>query len=183
MLFAGRKKVSYFRTKIGRPSFLFSSHSSLLLLNFAIFNFAEMITKFNQEFYARIKAKKNEPFSCIGQHKLRVVENEKETAKKCFSTPILDEGRVASPTLSVEEIPPCHKRRKMNDKGKEKIGGSIWANVETAQARANEVVTLDDLKEISNVPSHEMANCHIHKLVRVIFFVFCLSLFFLENIN
>ena len=119
-----------------------------------------------------IKAKKNEPFSSIGQRRLRVVEKEKETAEKGLSTPILDEGRVASPTLSVEEIPPCHKRHKTSNKGKEKIGGSIWADAETAQARANEVVTPDDLKEISNVPSHEMANCHIHKFIQVIYFVF-----------
>ena len=37
-----------------------------------------MTTKFNQEFYARIKAKENEPLSSIGQHRLRVVKKEKE---------------------------------------------------------------------------------------------------------
>ena len=37
-----------------------------------------MTTKFNWEFYARVKEKKNEPLSNIGQHRLKVVKKEKE---------------------------------------------------------------------------------------------------------
>ena len=37
-----------------------------------------MTTKFNQEMYARMKAKKNEPLSNIGQRRLKVVEKDKE---------------------------------------------------------------------------------------------------------
>ena len=46
-----------------------------------------MTTKFN-EFYARIKVKKSEPLSSIGQWRLRVVEkeNEKEVTEKGLST-------------------------------------------------------------------------------------------------
>ena len=133
-----------------------------------------MTTKFNQEFYARIKAKKNESLSSIGQCRLRVVEKEKEKemTEKGSSTPALNEGRVVSLALFVEEITPHHKKRKMSKKGKEKVGASVWANVKMAFARANEIVTHNELKEISSVPSHEMVNHHVHKLVQVTFFHF-----------
>ncbi|KAK9997387.1 hypothetical protein SO802_022073 [Lithocarpus litseifolius] len=89
----------------------------------------EMTTKFNQEFYTRIKGKKNEPLLSLGQHRLRLTnrerEREKEAMEKGSSTPVLDEGRVASPALSVEEISPRHKKHKTSDKGKGKIGASI----------------------------------------------------------
>ena len=89
-----------------------------------------MTIKFNQEFYAWIKAKKNEPVSSIGQHKLRLTdkEKEKETTKKGLSAPALDEDQVASSALSVDEISPCHKKRKK--KGKEKVGANVWADAE-----------------------------------------------------
>ena len=92
-----------------------------------LFFFVKMKTKFNQEFYARIKAKKNEPLSSIGQRSLRFVENEKEkeATEKSLSTPALDEGRVASSALSVEEITPHAKKRKTGDKGKGKVGASV----------------------------------------------------------
>ena len=55
-----------------------------------------MTTKFNKEMYAKIKTKKNEPFSTIGQRKLRITdkEKEKETVERVSSTPAsdLDEG-------------------------------------------------------------------------------------------
>ena len=89
-----------------------------------------MTIKFNQEFYAWIKAKKNEPLSSIGQHKLRLTdkEKEKETTKKGLSAPALDEDQVASSALSVDEISPRHKKRKK--KGKEKVGANVWADAE-----------------------------------------------------
>lgn len=63
-----------------------------------------MTTKFNQEFYARIKAKKNESLSSIGQRRLMVVEKEKEKE------------------VTKKEIAPCTKKRKTGDEGKEKVG-------------------------------------------------------------
>jgi len=50
-----------------------------------------MTTKFNQELYAKIKAKKNEPLSSISMRRLRVVEKEKEkeVVEKGLSTPTL----------------------------------------------------------------------------------------------
>ena len=45
------------------------------------------------------------------------------------------------------------------------MGANFWADARTVVSRANKVVTLEDLKEIAVVPSHEMVNCHVHKLV------------------
>ena len=97
----------------------------------------------------------------------------------------MNEGWVASPALSVEEITPRHKKRKTSEKGKEKVGASLWADVETALAQANEIVTSKELKEIYGVPSHEMVNRHVHKLVQVTFHRFhsplVLSFFFFNT--
>ena len=102
---------------------------------------------------------------------MRVVE--KEVTKKGSSTSVLDEGWVASPTVSIEELTPRVKKRKTGDKGKEKVGASVLADAGTALARANEVVTPKEMKEIWGMPSHEMVSRHVHKLVQVIFFHFC----------
>ena len=87
-----------------------------------------MTSKFNKDMYAKIKGKKNEPLSNIGQRKLRIVdkekEKEKEVAERGSSTPTLDEGRTASPAISIEEV-PTPKKRKTGDKGKEKVGSSV----------------------------------------------------------
>ena len=127
----------------------------------------EMMTKFNQELYAWIKAKKNEPFSSIGQRRVRVVEKEKEkeVIEKGSSTPVPEEGWAASPSVSIEEITPHAKKHKTGDKGKEKVGASVWADARANLAQTNEVVTLEEMKEISGVPSHEMVSRHVHKLV------------------
>ena len=77
-----------------------------------------MTTKFNQEMYACIKAKKNESLSSIGQQKVRVVE--KGVVEKGLATPILEEGRATSPAVSIEEVTPCPKKRRMGTKGKRK---------------------------------------------------------------
>ena len=68
-----------------------------------------MTTKFNKNMYAKIKGKKNEPLSNIGQRKLRIVdkgkEKEKETAERGSSTPTLDEGQTTSLAISIGEVP------------------------------------------------------------------------------
>ena len=87
-----------------------------------------MTTKFNKDMYAKIKGKKNEPLSSIGQKTLRITdkekEKEKEVAERGSSTPTLDEGRTASLAISIEEV-LAPKRRKTGDKGKEKVGSSV----------------------------------------------------------
>ena len=56
------------------------------------------------------------------------------------------------------------KKQKTGNKGKEKMGSSVWADAETAMDYANELLTLGEMKEISSVPSHEMVSRHVHKL-------------------
>jgi len=130
-----------------------------------------MTTKFNKEMYAKIKGKKNEPLSNIGQSRLRIVdkekEKEKETVEKGSSTPALDldEGQVVSPGVLVEEVIRLSKKQKTGDRGKEKMGSSVWADARATMDRANELLTPEEMKEISKVPSHEMVSRHVHKLV------------------
>ena len=94
-----------------------------------------MTSKFNKDMYTKIKAKKNEPLSSIGQKTLRITdkerEREKEMAERGSSTPTLDEGRIATPAISLEEV-PASKKWKIEPKGKEKVGSNIWANAEAA---------------------------------------------------
>ena len=139
-----------------------------------------MTSKFNKDMYAKIKGKKNDPLSSIGQKTLRITnkEKKKETAKRSSSTPTLNEGWTASPAISIEEVPPPPKRWKIGYKGKEKMGFSVWTGAEAAMAKANELLTPEEMREISLVPSHEMVNQHIHKLIQVIFLLSCLPLFF-----
>lgn len=131
-----------------------------------------MTSKFNKDLYAKIRGKKNEPLSSIGQKTLKFTdrekekEKEKETVERGSSTPTQDEARTASPAVSIEEV-LGPKRRKTSHKGKEKVGFSIWDDAEAAVARANDFLTLEERKEISLVPSHEMVNQHVHKLVQV----------------
>ena len=145
-----------------------------------------MTTKFNKEMYKKIKEKKNEPLSNIGQRRLRIMdkekEREKETVERGLSTPALDleEGQAASPGISIEEVARPLKKQKVTNKGKEKIGSSVWSDAEMAMDRANELLTLGEMKEISSVPSHEMVSRHVHKLVQVILQIFVLFFFVLK---
>ena len=91
-----------------------------------------MTSKFNKEMYKKIKEKKNEPLSSIGQKKLRFTDKEKEKEKekemveRGSSTPILElDGQEASPGISVEEVARPLKRLKVGGKGKEKVGFSV----------------------------------------------------------
>ena len=104
---------------------VFSSFRLLFLILTLFFLSTEMTTKFNQELYAKIKTKKNKPLSSISMRRLRVMEKkkEKEVTEKGLSTPTMDEGRAASPSVSIEEVIPRTKKRKTGDKGKEKVGG------------------------------------------------------------
>ncbi|KAL0016566.1 hypothetical protein SO802_003635 [Lithocarpus litseifolius] len=81
-----------------------------------------MTAKFNQELYAKIKQKKNEPLSSVGQRRLRVVEKEKdkEVAEKGSSTPALDKGRATSLGVSIKEVTPLGKKHKTGGKGRRK---------------------------------------------------------------
>ena len=69
-----------------------------------------MASKFNKDMYKKIKEKKNEPLSNIGQRKLRFTnkekEREKEVVERGLSTPALDleERQATSPSVSIEEV-------------------------------------------------------------------------------
>ena len=144
------------------------------------------MSKFNKEMYKKIREKKNEPLSSIGQRKQRFTdkekekerekekEKEKEIVKRGSSTPVLEleEGQAASPGVSIEEVARPLKKQKVGIKGKEKVGSSVWSNAEAAMDYANELLTPGEMKEISSIPSHEMVSCHVHKLVLVILLIF-----------
>ena len=126
-----------------------------------------MATKFSKEMYAKIKGKKNEPLSNIGRRRLRITdkEKEKETMERGSSTPTLDESQAVSPGISIEEVIPPSKKWKMGSKGKEKMGSNVWADAEVAMDRVNELLTHEEMRDISNMPSHEILSRHVHKLV------------------
>jgi len=67
---------------------------------------------------------------------VRVVkkEKEKEVTKKGSSTPTLEAGQAASLVVSIEEIIPPLKKCQMRDKGKDKMGASVWVDTGTALA-------------------------------------------------
>ena len=88
-----------------------------LLLFYFIFNVlfffsAEMTTKFNQDMYAKMRAKKNKPLFALGKRVVRVMDHGSPAIP---ATIVIRPMRVAFPTTSVEEIMP-----RMADKGKEK---------------------------------------------------------------
>ena len=56
----------------------------------------------------------------------------------------------------------------MVNKGKEKADSrstSVWDDAGLVMARAHEVVTTEELKVFSGMPSNEVVGRHIHKLV------------------
>ena len=83
--------------------------------------------------------------------------------------PSTEMTRITSPATSVEEIPtPTSKRPRLEGKGKEKAvsrASSIWDDAELTVERAHEVVTAEDLKVFSGVPSNEVVARHVHRLV------------------
>lgn len=110
-----------------------------------------------------MKAKKNEPLPSIGQKRPRVAK--KEVAETTSSVLVHPETKVASPTVSLEEITPHQKKTHSGDQGKNKVYASIWEDVAAALRRAHNVITLAELKGLSRVSSRELVNRHIHMLV------------------
>ena len=45
------------------------------------------------------------------------------------------------------------------------MGSNVWADAEVAMDRVNELLTHEEMRDISNMPSHEMVSRHVHKLV------------------
>ena len=86
--------------------------SSFFILYISPFCHAEMTTKFNQEMYARMKAKKNKPFSSLGKKVVQVVE---KGTPVTLATYVVKATKTASPT-------PHPKRQRTLAKGKKKVG-------------------------------------------------------------
>ena len=124
-----------------------------------------MPTKFNQDIYAKIRSKKNEPLSNLGKRIVRVMEKGVSIAP---ATPGTEMTRIASSTTSVKEITPIQKKPRVVDKGKEKAdshSSSVWDDVGLALSRAQEIFIAEDLKVFSCRPSNEVVGHHIHKLI------------------
>nr|POE83049.1 hypothetical protein CFP56_18538 [Quercus suber] len=67
-----------------------------------------------------------------------------------------------SPAVSIEELPSPPWTRK----GKEKKGEGIWVDPATTLAQVHNVISDDELKVLSSVPSHELVSRHVHKLMQ-----------------
>ena len=123
-----------------------------------------MTTKFNQELYAKLRAKKNELLSSLTEKCPRAV---KEVLETIASTPVASDPKATSPITSIEEITSRPKRACGSNKGKNKVDSSVWDNAATAMGRAHNVITPKELKDLNVVPFHELVSRHIHKLVQV----------------
>ena len=132
------------------------------------------MTKFNKDMYAKMRAKRDEPLSNIGKKTMRITGRGSPAVPATSITPVAcgaEMTRTASPSTSIEELPtPTSKRPCLSLKEKEKVDPhtfTIWSDERLAVDRAHEVITTEDLKVFSGVPSNTMACRHVHRLVQV----------------
>ena len=145
-----------------------------------------MTTKFNKDMYTKMRAKKDEPLSNIGKKTVRITGRGSPAVPITSITPVVsgaETTRTASPSTSIEELlTPASKRPRLSSKDKEKVDSctsTIWSDERLAVDRAHRVITADDLKVFSGVPSNTVASRHVHRLIQVRGFVFYfLFLFF-----
>ena len=133
-----------------------------------------MMTKFNKNMYAKMRVKKDEPLSNIGKKAVRITGRGSLAIPAASVTPIASGAemtRTASPSTSIEELPtPASKQPRLSLKEKEKVDSrtsTIWSDERLAVDKAHGVITADDLKVFSGVPSNTVASRHVHKLVQV----------------
>ena len=138
-----------------------------------------MTTKFNKDMYAKMRAKKDQPLSNIRKKAVRIMGRGSPAVLVTSVTPVVsgaETTRTASPSTSLEEFPtPTSKRPRLSSKDKEKVDSrtsTIWSDERLAVVRAHGVITADDLKVFSGVPSNTVASHHVHKLVQVRAFFF-----------
>ena len=89
-----------------------------------------MTTKFNKDMYARMRGKKDEPLSALGTKSVRITDRGVPILAALPSSPTSAPARSASPTPSVEEVPPRNKRLRVREKQKEKVNSRpscVWA--------------------------------------------------------
>ena len=124
-----------------------------------------MTTKFNQDMYAKMRSKKSEPLSNLGERKVQVMEKGVSVTPATLG---IETTRTASLATSVKEITPIWKKPRVADKGKEKAdscSSSVWDDASLALMRAQEVFTAKELKVFFGTPFNEVVGRHIHKLV------------------
>ena len=80
-----------------------------------------MTTKFNKDMYARMKGKKDEPLFAIRTKSVRITDRGVSILSALLSSPTSAPARGASPTPSVEEVPPRNKRLRAGEKQKDKV--------------------------------------------------------------
>ena len=143
-----------------------------------------MTTKFNKDMYAKMRAKKDEPLSNIGKKAVRITGRGSPAVPATLITPVVsgaETTRTASPSTSIEELPtPASKWPRLSSTDKEKVDSctsTIWSDERLAVDRAHGVITADDLKVFSGVPSNTVASRYVHRLVQVRGFG-CLFFFF-----
>ena len=91
-------------------------------------------------------------------------------------------GTPSSPTPSFEMITFTTPSTCSKEKGK--AGKSVWEDPAIALGWDHIVITIDELRGLSSIPSYELVNCHIHKLVQVFYsatFYCWLSIYYWKN--
>ena len=133
-----------------------------------------MTTKFNKDTYTKMRAKKDEPLSNIGKKAVRIMGRGSPAVPDTSVTPVVSRAetmRTASPSTSIEKLQtPASKRPRLSSKDKEKVDSrtsTIWSDERLAVDRAHGVITTNDLKVFSEVPSNIVASRHVHKLIQV----------------
>ena len=133
-----------------------------------------MTTKFNKDMYAKMRAKKDKPLSNIGKKTVRITRRGSPAVPATSITPVASGAemtRTTSPSTSIEELPTlASKRPHLSSKEKEKADprtSTIWSDERLAVDRAHGVITAEDLKVFTRVPSNTMASRHVHRLVQV----------------
>nr|POE98107.1 hypothetical protein CFP56_43240 [Quercus suber] len=123
-----------------------------------------MATRYSKDKYARIKNLKNKPLANLTfDSRKRKLNDDKDDA--VVPTPSVHTAS-PSPTPSLEvtaATPPLTRAR-----GKSKVGMSVWDDIATTLGCAHNVITNDELKGLSSIPSHELVSRNICKLVQVL---------------
>ena len=133
---------------------------------------AEMTTKFNKDMYAKMRSKKDEPWSKkdeplsnIGTKGVRVTGKGPSVIPVTSATLIVsavEMVRTASPAILVEEISTLSsKRLRVSGREREKTDShpsTVWRDGGLAMDRVHEVVMAEDLKVLNGVPFNVVAN-------------------------